>query len=145
MTRVNLSKQDPAVYQQLENLSKAAESAAVASGLDPKLIELIRLRISQINGCAFCCRLHARDAVNAGESADRLAVLAAWWESQYFSDTERAALALAEEVNELSGAAADDYEIDLLDAAQVSAISWLAIVMGAWNRVAIRSGYRVAP
>ncbi|MDI6022720.1 carboxymuconolactone decarboxylase family protein [Leucobacter sp. UT-8R-CII-1-4] len=145
MTRVNLSKQDPAVYQQLENLSKAAESAAVASGLDPKLIELIRLRISQINGCAFCCRLHARDAVNAGESADRLAVLAAWWESQYFSDTERAALALAEEVNELSGAAADDYESDLLDAAQVSAISWLAIVMGAWNRVAIRSGYRVAP
>lgn len=145
MTRVNLSKQDPAVYQQLENLSKAAESAAIASGLDPKLIELIRLRISQINGCAFCCRLHARDAVNAGESADRLAVLAAWWESQYFSDTERAALALAEEVNELSGAVADDDESDLLDAAQISAISWLTIVMGAWNRVAIRSGYRVAP
>lgn len=145
MSLVNLSKNDPAVYQQLEAMSKAAETAAIESGLDAKLIELIRLRVSQINGCAFCCRLHARDAVNAGESADRLAVLAAWWESQYFSETERAALALAEEVNELSGMSGADEANDVLSGAQVSAISWLAIVMGAWNRVAIRSGYRVAP
>lgn len=145
MSRVNISKQHPATYQQLAGLSQAAGEAAIAADLDPKLLELVRLRVSQINGCAFCCRLHARDAVAAGETADRLAVLAAWWESQYFSEAERAALALAEEVTELSAPAREAWDTGALTDAQVSAVTWLAVVMNAWNRVAIRSGYRVAP
>lgn len=144
MSRVNLSKQHPAAYQQVVALSAAAEDAAKSAGLDPKLVELIKIRVSQLNGCAFCLRMHTRDALALGETTDRLAVLAAWWESQYFSDAEQAALALAEEVTRLS---VPEREIDssALTDEQVSAVSWLAVVMNAWNRIAVRSGYPVGP
>ena len=55
----------------------------------PALAELVKIRVSQLNGCAFCLRMHTRDALAAGETTDRLAVLAAWWESQYFTAQER--------------------------------------------------------
>lgn len=145
MSRVNISKLDPAAYQQLASLNTSVEAAAVAAGLDPRLVELIKIRVSQINGCAFCCRMHTRDAQKAGETADRLAVLPAWWESQYFSDVEQSALWLAEEVTRLSVPSQEGWDTGLLTPEQVSAVSWLAVVMGAWNRVAIRSEYRVAP
>lgn len=145
VSRINLSRQHPEVYEQLAAFSAAAEEAAAAAELSPNLIELIKLRVSQLNGCAFCCRLHARDALAAGETADRLSVLPAWWESQYFSALEQAALGLAEEVTRLSVPERTDWDTDELTPAQVSAVSWLAVVMNAWNRVAIRSGYRVAP
>jgi AhpD family alkylhydroperoxidase len=101
--------------------------------------------VSQLNGCAFCLRLHTRDAIAHGVSADRLAVLAAWWESQYFTEQERAALALAEEVTRLPVPERREWDDGSLTDEQVSAISWLAIVMNSWNRIAIRSHYRVAP
>ncbi|KIP52722.1 carboxymuconolactone decarboxylase family protein [Leucobacter komagatae] len=145
MSQVNITKQHPDVYKQLAALSSAAEAAAAAAGLDGKLIELVKIRVSQLNGCAFCTRLHTREAVELGESTDRLAVLPAWWESQYFSPLEASALGLAEEVTRLSVPARTDWDNDALSEEQVSAVSWLALVMGAWNRVAIRSGYRVAP
>lgn len=145
MSQVNITKQHPDVYKQLAALSSAAEAAAAAAGLDGKLIELVKIRVSQLNGCAFCTRLHTREAVELGESTDRLAVLPAWWESQYFSPLEASALGLAEEVTRLSVPARTDWDTDALSEEQVSAVSWLAVVMGAWNRVAIRSGYRVAP
>lgn len=145
MSQVNITKQHPDVYKQLAALSSAAEAAAAAAGLDGKLIELVKIRVSQLNGCAFCTRLHTREAVELGESTDRLAVLPAWWESQYFSPLEASALGLAEEVTRLSVPARTDWDTDALSEEQVSAVSWLALVMGAWNRVAIRSGYRVAP
>ena len=72
--------------------------AHAAAGLDAKIAELVKIRISQLNGCAFCLRMHTREAIEFGESVDRIAVIAAWWESQYFSEPERAALALAEDV-----------------------------------------------
>ncbi|MCW2287221.1 AhpD family alkylhydroperoxidase [Leucobacter luti] len=145
MSRINISKQHPDVYQQTAALSQAAEAAAAAAGVDPKLVELVKLRVSQLNGCAYCCRLHTRDAVELGETVDRLAVLPAWSESQYFSEQEKAALGLAEEVTRLSVPERSEWENGSLTPEQVSAITWLAIVMGAWNRIAIRSGYRVAP
>lgn len=145
MSSVNITKQHPDVYKQLASLSSAAEAAAAAAGLDGKLIELVKIRVSQLNGCAFCTRLHTREALELGESTDRLAVLPAWWESQSFSPLETAALGLAEEVTRLSVPTRTDWDTGALSDEQVSAVSWLALVMGAWNRVAIRSGYRVAP
>lgn len=145
MTSVNITKQHPDVYEQIASLSGAAEAAAAAAGLDARLVELVKIRVSQLNGCAFCIRLHSRDAVGLGETADRLAVLPAWWESQYFSEVETAALGLAEEVTKLAASPRAHWNTGALTDAQVSAVTWLAIVMGAWNRVAIRSGYRVAP
>ncbi|MDO5618105.1 carboxymuconolactone decarboxylase family protein [Kocuria sp.] len=144
MSTVNISKKHPAVYQQVVGLSAAAEEAAAAAGLDKKLVELVKIRVSQINGCAFCLRMHTRDALELGESTDRLAVVAAWWESQYFSKAEQAALMLAEDVTRLS-VPGRTVDTSALTDDQVSAVNWIVIVMNAWNRVAIRSGYPVAP
>lgn len=122
-----------------------ADEAVKQAGLDPLLGELVKIRVSQLNGCAFCLRMHTRDAVAKGETTDRLAVIAAWWESQYFTDQEQAALGLAEQVTRLSVPPREDWNNGSLNDEQISAVSWLAVVMNAWNRVAIRSHYPVAP
>lgn len=92
----------------------------------------MKIRISQLNGCAFCLRMHTRDALAKGESTDRLAVLPAWWESQYFSDTEKAALALAEQATELGvpeqrswddGSLTSDPRSTVMDTASQSGLS----------------------
>jgi AhpD family alkylhydroperoxidase len=145
MSSVNLSKQHPDAYKQLGALNAQAETAVQESGLDQLLAELVKIRVSQINGCAFCLRMHTRDAISKGETSDRLAVVAAWWESQYFSARERAALALAEQVTRLSVPDTRTWDDGSLTAEQASAVSWLAVVMNAWNRVAITSHYPVAP
>lgn len=145
MGNVNLSKQHPAPYALVAELDKTVVEAAESAGLDPLLIELVKIRVSQLNGCAFCLRMHTRDALAKGETTDRLAVLAAWWESQYFNDQEKAALGLAEEVTRLSVPARDDWDNGALSDEQISAVSWLAIAMNAWNRIAIRSHYPVKP
>ena len=145
MPPVNLGKVHPTPYQQVLALSKEADEAIVRAGLDPKLGELVKIRVSQINGCAFCLRMHTRDAIAKGETTDRLAVLAAWWESQYFTEQERAALALAEDVTRLPVPDRRAWDDGSLSDEQISAISWLAIVMNTWNRIAIRSHYPVGP
>lgn len=149
MAHVNLGKRNPATYQSLSALDETAHTEAAAAGLDPLLIELVKIRASQINGCAFCLRMHSRDAIAHGESADRLALVAAWWESQYFSEKEKAALVLAERLTNISHDATDAHrtvDVDaVLTASEISAISWLVIVINAWNRVAISSHYAVAP
>lgn len=145
MGSANLSRQHPQAYQAMVAFDRAAIAAASAAGLDPLLIELVKIRISQLNGCAFCLRMHTRDAVAKGETVDRLAVIAAWWESQYFTDIERSALALAEEVTELPVPQPRRWDTGVLNEEQVSAISWLAVVMNAWNRIAISSHYPVGP
>src|SRR5690606_30584461 len=106
---------------------------------------LVKIRVSQLNGCAFSLRMHTRDALAKGETTDRIAVLAACGESQYVSAQPRSALALSEEVTRLSVPERRDWDDGSLNDEQVSAISGLAIVMNAWNRVAIRSHYPVAP
>lgn len=145
MRHVDLSKQHPTSYEKVIALSTEADAALERAELDPKLGELVKIRVSQLNGCAFCLRMHTRDAIAKGETTDRLAVIAAWWESQYFTDQERAALALAEDVTQLSVPENQEWDNGSLNDDQVSAISWLAIVMNAWNRIAIRSHYPVAP
>lgn len=145
MADVNLGKQHPDAYKAVLALDGAAKQAAADAGLEPLLVELVKIRVSQINGCAFCLRMHVRDAVKLGETSDRLAVLAAWWESQYFSDVERAALALAEAVTRMPVPERREWDDGSLTDAQVSAISWLAIAMNAWNRIAVRSHYPVSP
>ncbi|MFD3688283.1 carboxymuconolactone decarboxylase family protein [Nocardiopsis sp. NPDC058631] len=145
MTTVNLGKQHPATYKGLIAFSEQADAAVRQAGIDPLLAELVKIRVSQINGCAFCLRMHTRDALAKGESTDRLAVLAAWWESQYFSATERAALALAEEVTELPVPQRRAWDDGSLTDEEASAISWLAVVMNASNRVAVTSHYPVSP
>ncbi|NJQ07838.1 carboxymuconolactone decarboxylase family protein [Streptomyces lonarensis] len=145
MNHVDLTSGDPAAYRRLIDLGKQADAGVAAAGLDPLLPELVKIRVSQLNGCAFCLRMHTRDALALGETTDRLAVLSAWRESQYFSDVERAALRLAEAVTSPAAPPPATAEPDPLDARQAAAVGWLAVVMNAWNRVALTSGYPVAP
>lgn len=88
----------PGALQALQNFAKCVEN----SGLSAKTIELIHMRASQINGCGVCLDLHYRMAKSKGESDERLFALAGWRDTPYFSDAERAALALTEAVTRLS-------------------------------------------
>ena len=146
--RVDLGKQHPNAYKALLTLSAEAESNALASGLDPLLIELLRIRTSQINGCAFCLRMHTADALKQGENPDRIAVLPAWRETGYFSAADRAALGLAEAITLVADGHVPDADYALAAAVlpdeQLAAVSWVVTVMNALNRVAITSRYVVA-
>jgi AhpD family alkylhydroperoxidase len=146
---VNLSKEFQAPYDAQIAFDQAAHEAAAAAGLPQLTVDLIKLRVSQINGCAFCLRMHARDAVEAGETLERIAILPAWWESQYFTPAEQAALTLAERITRISEehtTPAPEVDVEaILSAAQIAAATWVAISMNAWNRIAISSHYPVAP
>ncbi len=146
MTQVNIGKQFPAAYRAMLALAEQAAEQVEAAGLDPRLAELVKIRCSQLNGCAFCLRMHTQDAIKLGETADRLAVLPGWRESQYFSQTEQAALQLAERVTQVGdpGRLPDgggDPAAVLTDA-QIAAVIWVAVVINSWNRIAILSHYR---
>ncbi|MFI8453509.1 carboxymuconolactone decarboxylase family protein [Streptomyces erythrochromogenes] len=145
--RVNIGKQHPASYQALIAVSSAAEKSFVEAGLDPLLLELLKIRASQINGCAFCLRMHTGDALKKGESAERIAVLPAWAETGYFSDIERGALQLTESITLVADGHVSDADYAaaaaVLSEEQISAVSWIAVVMNAFNRVAVTSRYRV--
>ena len=144
---VFLDKEHPAAWRALNGLGLKAKEAAEGAGLAQTLIELLNVRISQINGCAYCLDLHVGDAVKNGESAQRLAVLPAWRETTLFTDKERAALTLAEAVTNISDSHAREREGSAarkhLTAQEFSAVSWLVITMNAFNRVSIISQHPV--
>ena len=142
---MDLGKLHPVAYRQLMKLDEDVAAALEAADVSPLLVELVKIRVSQINGCAFCLRMHTRSAVAQGETADRIAVLAAWWESGYFTAQERAALALAEQVTSLAVPDPRTWDDGSLTEEQASAVAWLATVMNSWNRIAITSHYPVAP
>ena len=144
---VFLDKEHPAAWRALNGLGLKAKEAADEAGLDRTLIELLNVRISQINGCAYCLDLHVGDAVKNGESAQRLAVLPAWRDTDLFTEKERAALTLAEAITNISDAGAREREGAAarkhLTDGEFSAISWLVITMNAFNRVSIVSQHPV--
>ncbi|HEY3466296.1 MAG TPA: carboxymuconolactone decarboxylase family protein [Amycolatopsis sp.] len=146
--RVSINKQHPQAYQALIALSAEADKAAAGAGLDPLLVELVRIRASQLNGCAFCLRMHTGDALKKGENPDRIAVLPAWEETGYFSETDRAALRLTEAITLVPDGHVSDEDYaaaaEVLTDDQISAVAWLTTVINAFNRVAITSRYRVA-
>jgi AhpD family alkylhydroperoxidase len=113
-------------------------------GLDPRLWHLVFLRVSQINGCAFCVDNHATQALQAGESARRLNALALWRDTPLFSDTERAALAWAERVTRLGDRGPSDEAFQSLRAnfsdKQVVTLTLAIALINALNRLAIGFG-----
>lgn len=145
--RISLGKSSPGLYQAVIELDRLVSEAVANAGIADGFSHLLRLRASQINQCAFCVRLHARDALASGESSDRVAVLAAWKETDYFNPKERAALELVEAITLISEGQLPDavYEQAAanLSKEEVSAIEWLAVVINTWNRIAISSRYPV--
>ena len=149
MQRINIGKAAPNLYKALIEMDKLASETVTQAGIAEGFYHLLLLRASQINECAFCIRMHAKDALNGGESNDRLAVLPAWRETEYFSQKERAALTLVEAITLIAEGQVPDaiYQEaeQMLSSEEIVAIEWLAIVINAWNRVAISSRYIVKP
>jgi AhpD family alkylhydroperoxidase len=142
-----LDKQHPVVWRALNGLGLKVREAAEAAGINRRTIELLYVRTSQINGCAYCLDMHVGDAVKAGETPQRLAVLPAWRDTALFTAKERAALALTECITELpdhrSREHEEAYAREHLSADEFSAVSWLAITINAFNRVSITSHHPV--
>jgi AhpD family alkylhydroperoxidase len=137
----------PDAYKSVLTLSEQCDKAAVDAGISPLTVELLRIRASQINGCAFCLRMHVRDALAKGETTDRIAVVPAWRETAYFTDEERAALAIAEEITDIANPprASDAELLTVLTSQQIAVLRWQAVTINAFNRIAISSHYKVGP
>jgi AhpD family alkylhydroperoxidase len=109
--------------------------------IDPKLLELIKIRVSQINGCGYCLNKHALDARKIGESEQRLYTLAAWWETNFFTEEEEAVLKLAEELTNVSVGGVSDavYEqaVKYFGMKGVAQLILAVIAINGWNRFAI--------
>lgn len=149
MSRINLGQSAPDLYKKVAELDALAMQKVQEAQLSEGFAHLLKLRASQINQCAFCIRLHTQDALKTGETAERISLLNAWRETQYYDEAERAALALIEAITLIAEDQVPDavYEdaLPFLTDAQMSAIEWLAIVINAWNRIAVSSRYSVKP
>jgi AhpD family alkylhydroperoxidase len=119
----------------------ALEKELSKSTIEPALRHMIKLRASQINGCAYCIDMHWKDARAAGEGEQRLYGLDAWRESPYYTDRERAALEWTEAVTLITDGHAPDHAYDAARShfsdKEVVELTWLIAAINAWNRVAI--------
>jgi AhpD family alkylhydroperoxidase len=122
----------------------ALEQVVRSSELEPELIELVKLRASQINGCAYCVDMHTKDARAAGEDEQRLHLTAVWREARVFTPRERAALAWTEALTLLpeTGAPTADYEAmaSAFEPAEQVALTLAIVAINGWNRLAV--GFR---
>ncbi|MCT9931092.1 carboxymuconolactone decarboxylase family protein [Planotetraspora sp. A-T 1434] len=139
MQRIDVAKLAPKAYHSLLGLERFLHE----SGLPQRTLELVKLRASQINGCGYCVDMHSHDAKKAGESDERLFAVVAWRDAPFYTDAERAALALTEAATRLSdrpdpvpdeiwAEAAKHYDEETL-AALVVAIA----AINAWNRIGV--------
>jgi AhpD family alkylhydroperoxidase len=124
-----------------------ALSQEAAKLMDPKLLELVKIRASQLNGCAYCIDMHTKDARLAGETEQRLYALSAWRETPFFSPRERAALEYSEAVTRVGDTHVPDEVYGrvsaLFDEDEMVALTFAVVVINAWNRLAV--SFRVPP
>ena len=128
---------NPAAYQAMLQLEQYVQG----SGINPTLLELIKIRASQINGCAFCIDMHAKDARLRGETEQRIYALNGWHETPFFTPKERAVLALAEAVTLIATNHVSDtlYEevSQYFSAEQIANLLMAIVTINGWNRIAI--------
>ena len=136
-TRLDYGKAAPGSVQAMYKLQKYVDE----SGLERPLLELVKTRVSQINGCAFCIDMHTKDARAAGETEQRLYGLSAWREAPYYSERERAALAWAEAVTNIPQINESDEEYEAaraqFSAEELVKLTVVVIAVNGWNRLAI--------
>ncbi len=138
--RLDVHAHVKSILQPMLQLSESVHK----SGLEHSLIELVKIRASQINGCASCIHMHTRDARWSGETEERIYLLDAWRESPLYTDRERAALAWTEALTRIADTHAPDEDYALLDAhlsdEEKVKLTLLIGVINTWNRIAI--GFR---
>jgi AhpD family alkylhydroperoxidase len=141
--RLNYAKGFPEGIHALLNIEKVIRS----SGLDPSLLELVKTRASQLNGCAYCIDMHTKDARAAGETEQRLYALSAWRETPFFTSRERAALGWTETLTNIQQGHAPDEEYERarkeFDESELVKLTLAITQINAWNRIAI--AFRVEP
>ncbi len=137
MKRKSVLELQPKAYEAMRGL----ESYIRATSLDRKLCELIKIRASQLNGCAYCIDMHTEEALELGESNRRLFAIAAWHESPLFNDDERVALQLTEEVTHIGdeGVSDETYEaaIQTFGEEKTAQIIMQIVIINSWNRIAV--------
>lgn len=135
--RIDIAAIEPSIYKGMFGL----ESAVANSGLNKTHLELIKIRASQINGCAFCINMHSTDAMKQGETAQRIFLLNAWKETDLFSEEEKVVLAVTEEVTLISqnGLSEETYQkaIATFGENYVAKIIMAVVAINAWNRIAV--------
>lgn len=143
-TRINVQALEPAAYTAMFGLEKYLQS----SSLKKSHKELLKVRASQINGCAFCLDMHTKDAIKNGETTQRLFLLNAWRETDLFDDEEKAILALTEEMTLIhqGGVSNKVYEqaSKLFDEHYLSQLIMAIVTINAWNRIAITTNLPIS-
>lgn len=142
-----LDKANPELWKSIGAFAQKLSESAQAAGISTRLSELVNLRVSQINGCSYCLDLHIRQALEAGETMQRISLLGVWEDTDLFDETEKAALTIAEAATELpcyeERVAALASARMVLGEQQFSVIQWLAISMNAFNRISILSRHPI--
>jgi AhpD family alkylhydroperoxidase len=136
--RMDITRSAPEIYRHLRAIEQV-----IAGKIDPKLYHLIKLRASQINGCAYCLGMHTDEALRDGETPERLMLLDAWHESSKFSEKERAALEWVEEITLISEGHAGKEAFDGLkrffSEEEITYLTLASTLINTWNRIAISS------
>lgn len=139
--RLDFDATAPVFSRAMAHLDQAATRQLDKVGFDHRLRELVRIRASQLNGCAYCIDMHTKDARAAGETEQRIYALNAWRETPFFTDRERAALEWAEAVTRVGDTHVPDdlYErvSKIFDESELVALTFGVIVINSWNRLAV--------
>ena len=140
--RINYAKAAPGAMHAMLGLQRYTQE----SGIEHSLLELVKLRASQINGCAYCLDMHSKDARAAGETEQRIYVLNAWREAPFYTERERAALAWTEEITMISEGVSEE----VLEATkaqfnekEIVDLTMAVVTINAWNRLSIGLGAEV--
>lgn len=137
--RMNIAVVEPEGY----NAILALEKYIATTQLSKTHKELIKIRASQINGCAFCLDMHTKDARKHGETEQRIYTLSAWRDTPFFSEDEQAVLALTEEVTLIGNHVSDktyDEAVKVLGEKYIAQVIMMIITINCWNRIAITTG-----
>lgn len=137
--RMNIAAVEPEGY----NAILALEKYIATTQLSKTHKELIKIRASQINGCAFCLDMHTKDARKHGETEQRIYTLSAWRDTPFFSEDEQAVLALTEEVTLIGNHVSDktyDEAVKVLGEKYIAQVIIMIITINCWNRIAITTG-----
>ncbi|HEX6227736.1 MAG TPA: carboxymuconolactone decarboxylase family protein [Chryseolinea sp.] len=136
-SRMSIKNEEPRIYKAMMEAEKQIDSF----GIEPRILNLIRTRASQLNGCGYCVNDHTNDARKAGETEQRLYALSAWWETPFFTEEEQVILKLTEDVTQLtrSGVSDDLYAsaLTMLGKQRLAQIIFAIITINGWNRIAI--------
>jgi AhpD family alkylhydroperoxidase len=139
--RLDFDAHAPGFARAVAHLDRAATKELDQAGIDPRLRELVRIRASQLNGCAYCIDMHTKDARAIGETEQRLYALAAWAETPFFTERERAALAFTETVTLMARdhVPAADYAAVAawFSPGEIAALLALIIAINAWNTIGV--------